>query len=114
MAFDDQDRESLVGSVGVFASYPMEVGAAAVELYGDIAYQEEFEDEADDVKAVVRTIQDAPWLSMPGYDIDSEAVRATLGVAATWNNGMHLGLSYRYTDDDAEAQYLNLSLSYSF
>jgi len=114
MAFGDQDRESLVGSVGVFASYPVQFGATALEIYGDLSYQEEFEDDADDVKAVVKTLRAGPWFRMPGYDIDGEAVRGTVGLAAAWTNGARAGLSYRYTDNDAEAQYLNLSLSYSF
>ena len=33
---------------------------------------------------------------------------------AGWRSGLRLGLSYRYADNDAEAQYLNLSASYAF
>jgi outer membrane lipase/esterase len=113
MAFGDLDRESLLGRAGVFASWPLALGGADVELYGDVAYFEEFEDETDAVEAVSKTLASGPWFRMPGYEIDESGMRAMLGADARWNSGLSLGLSYRYDDNDAEAQYLNLSASYA-
>jgi outer membrane lipase/esterase len=114
MAFGDLARESVAGSAGVFASYPFRIGAADLELRGDVAWVEEFEDRSDDVRAVVKRVADGVWFRMPGYDIDDGGVRAVLGVDAGWRSGLRLGLSYRYADNEAEAQYLNLSASYAF
>ena len=83
MSFGDLNRESTVGSAGVFGSYPFTMGGAALELYGDVAYVEEFEDHTDNVEAVVKSLAAGPSFRMPGYDIDNEGVRGTLGVPRT-------------------------------
>ena len=114
MAFGDLARDSVTGSAGVFASYPLRIGAADLEFRGDVAWVEEFEDRSDEVRAVVKRVADGVWFRMPGYDIDDGGLRAVLGVDAGWRSGLRLGLSYRYADNDAEAQYLNLSASYAF
>lgn len=114
MNFGDLNRESTVGSAGVFGSYPFALGSAALELYGDVAYVEEFEDHTDNVQAVVKSLSSGPSFRMPGYAIDNQGVRGTLGVNANWNSGVRVGLSYRYADNDVETQYLNLSASYGF
>jgi len=114
MVFGDLARDSVTGSAGVFASYPLRLGAADLELRGDVAWVEELEDHTDDVRAVVKRVADGVWFRMPGYDIDAGGLRAVLGVDAGWRSGLRLGLSYRYADNEAEAQYLNLSASYAF
>lgn len=113
MSYGDLDRESMLGRAGVFASWPLALGGAEVEVYGDIAYFEEFEDDTDAVEAVNKALSSGPWFRMPGYQIDESGVRAMLGADASWNSGFHLGLSYRYDDNEAEAQYLNLSVAYA-
>ena len=114
MAFGDLARDSVTGSAGVFSSYPLRIGAADLEFRADAAWVEEFEDRSDEVRAVVKRVADGVWFRMPGYDIDDGGLRAVLGVDAGWRSGLRLGLSYRYADNDAEAQYLNLSASYAF
>ena len=114
MRFDDMERDSLLGSAGVFASYPLRLGAADVELAADLAYAGEFEDEPDDVRAVVKSLDTGPWFRMPGYAIDDDGWRATLGANASWRSGMRLGLSYRHADNDVETRSLNLSAAYRF
>ena len=114
MRFGDIERDSLLGTAGVFASYPLRLGAAEVELAADVAYAEEFEDESDDVRAVVKALDTGPWFRMPGYAIDNDGWRATLGANASWPGGMRLGLSYRHADNDIEAHSLNLSAAYRF
>jgi len=114
MQYDDLTRESLLGSAGVFGSYPLGLGATRVELAADVAYVEEFEDEPEDVKAVVKSLATGPSFRMPGYEIDDSGWRATLGATASWQGGARVGLSYRYADNDWETQYLNLSASYAF
>ncbi len=114
MRFDDIARDSLLGTAGVFASYPFNLGGAEVELAADVAYAGEFEDESDEVRAVVKSLDTGPWFRMPGYAIDDDGWRATLGANASWPGGMRLGLSYRHADNDYEARYLNLSAAYRF
>jgi outer membrane autotransporter protein len=114
MRFDDIARDSLLGTAGVFASYPFILGGAEVELAADVAYAGEFEDESDDVRAVVKSLDTGPWFRMPGYAIDDDGWRATLGANASWPGGMRLGLSYRHADNDYETRYLNLSAAYRF
>ena len=114
MRFDDIERDSLLGTAGVFASYPFILGGAEVELAADVAYAGEFEDESDDVRAVVKSLDTGPWFRMPGYAIDDDGWRATLGANASWPGGMRLGLSYRHADNDYEARYLSLSAAYRF
>ncbi len=103
-----------LGSAGVFASYPLRSARPSVELAADVAYVEEFEDESDDVRPWSSRWPTGPWFRMPGYAIDDDGWRATLGASASWPGGLRLGLSYRHADNDAEAQYLNLSASYAF
>ena len=114
MQYGDLARESLLGSAGIFGSYPLALGAASVELSADVAYVEEFEDDPQDVTAVVKSLATGPSFRMPGYAIDDDGWRATLGASASWQGGLRVGLSYRHTDNEAEAQYLNLSASYAF
>ncbi len=114
MRFADLERDSLIGRAGVFASYPWRVGAAAVALRGDVAWFEEFEDPAKTVTAVSKNLDAGPWFRMPGYTIDDNGVRASLAVDARWDGGLRLGLYYRYDDNDIEAQYLGMNLSYGF
>ena len=85
-----------------------------MELSADVAYVEEFEDDPQDVTAVVKSLPTGPSFRMPGYAIDDDGWRATLGASASWQGGLRLGLSYRHADNDTEAQYLNLSASYAF
>ena len=110
--FGDMKRKSTLGSAGVFASFPLSVCNASVELRGDVAYEEEFEKHGDQVEAVVKTLASGPWFHMPGYVIDNYGWRATLGVTSAWQNGLRAGLSWRYRDNDALPQYLTLSASY--
>ena len=98
----------------MFASYPWRVGAAAVALRGEVAWFEEFEDPAKTVTAVSKNLDAGPWFRMPGYTIDDNGVRASLAVDARWDGGLRIGLSYRYDNNDIEAQYLGLNLSYGF
>lgn len=113
MRVDEQQRESLQGRAGVFASYPFRVGAAALELRADVARVEEFENETDELRAAAKSISGAPWFRMPGYALDEGGWRFDLGVDARWDNGLSLGLSWRRDDNDAEADYLELGLRYS-
>jgi len=114
MQFDNLDRESTVGTAGVFASWPLRLAGAELELYGDAAYTHEFDDDTDEVQAVVKGVSNVVWFSMPGYRVDEDSWRARIGVDASWASGFHAGLSYRYTGNDAAAQYVNLSAGYSF
>jgi len=114
MRFGDLERDSRTGSAGVFASYPLALGRAVLDLDADIAWVEEFEDESDAVTAVVKSLDTGPWFRMPGYAIDNDGWRATLGANASWPGGMRLGLSYRHADNDYETRSVNLSAAYRF
>jgi outer membrane lipase/esterase len=114
MRFDDYERESLQGRAGVFASYPVKLGGATLDLHADVAYVEEFEGDTDDVVAVGNTLASGPWFRMPGYTIDDNGLRVAVGADASWASGVRVGLGYRYDDNDAEAGYLNLNASYAF
>ncbi len=114
MQFDDLDRDSTVGSAGVFASYPCRLGGAELEFYGDAAYEHEFDDDPDAVRAVLKSAAGVVWFTTPGYRVEQDGWRARAGVDANWSNGVRLGLSYRFADHDAQAQYLNVSAAYRF
>ena len=66
------------------------------------------------MRAVVKSLDSGPWFRMPGYAIDDDGWRATLGANASWPGGMRLGLSYRHADNDVETRALNLSAAYRF
>jgi outer membrane lipase/esterase len=111
MAFGDQDRDSLIGGMGLFGSYPFQVSSTNLEAYGDIAYRKEFEDDSDDVKAVVKNLSSGAHFRMPGYNIDDESVVVRAGISA------HLGalrcsLSGSYEDNDRETTYLGFNIAY--
>jgi outer membrane lipase/esterase len=114
MAFADYERESLLGRAGMFLSYPVKFGSATLDLHADAAYYEEFEDDTDDVVAVSKNLSSGPWFRMPGYTVDDNGLRASLGVDAAWASGLRVGLGYLYDDNDAEAGYLRLNASYAF
>jgi len=114
MQFGDMERDSTLGRAGVFAAYPLALGVVRLELDGDVAYAHEFDDQSDDVTAVVKSLASGPSFRMPGYAIDDETWRFALGAHATWPRGARIGLSYRQDDNDEETRYLNLSGSYRF
>lgn len=114
MRFDGQQRDSALGSAGVFAAWPFGAGDVDLELRADVAYAREFEDRSETVRAVVKSLDSGPWFRMPGYAIDDDGWRAAVGVDATWPRGTRVGLSYRHTDNALEEQYLNLSASFAF
>lgn len=109
---DDQQRQSLQGRAGVFASYPFRLGGAELELRADVARVEEFEDETDELRAAAKSIPGAPWFRMPGYALEQAGWRIDLGLDARWDNGLSAGLSWRRDDNDAEADYLEFGLRY--
>ncbi len=114
MWFGGLERESLVGSIGAFMSAPTKHGFGSLEWTVDLAYAKEFRDDSEDVRAVVKNLANGPSFAMPGYEIDDSAVTGKLGLMANLNNGLSLGLSYRYVHNAARAQGLNLLLGYSF
>ncbi len=66
------------------------------------------------MRAVVNSLADGPSFALPGYEVDESAAVGKLGLMATLNNGLGLGLSYRYVHNAARSQSLNLLLGYSF
>jgi outer membrane lipase/esterase len=112
MSFGDQDRESLIGSMGVFASYPFQVGNTALEAYGDIAYRKEFEDSSDHVDAVVKNLSSGVHFRMPGYDIDDESYVFRAGIGANLG-ALRCSLYGSYEQNDREISYLGLSVAYA-
>lgn len=111
MAFGDQERDSLLGSVGVFVSYPFQIGKAETEVYGDLSYRKEFEDDTDEVEAVVKNLASGVHFRQPGYQIDDDAVVVRAGISARMG-ALRLGLFGSYQDNDRETGYLGLSLAY--
>ncbi len=112
MRYAGLDRDSLIGRAGLFADYPWRLGAAEMSLRADVAYFEEFEDPATTVSAVTKNLSAGPWFRMPGYSVDDNGVRASLGLEGEWKSGLRVGLGYRYDDNAAEASYLGLNVSY--
>lgn len=111
MVFGDQTRESLVGSAGVFASYPFRLGGVETEVFGDISYRKEFEDNADDVKAVVKNLQSGVHFHMPGYEIADESVVVHAGISARLGD-LRLGLFGGYEGGSSETTFLGLNIAY--
>lgn len=111
MAFGDQDRESLVGSIGIFASHSFRLERAGLEVYGDLSYRQDFEDTGDDVEAVVKNLAEGVHFRMPGYEIDDQSVMLRAGIGADFG-GLRCSLYGSYEDNDREATYIGLSLAY--
>ncbi len=114
MRFDGQQRDSALGSAGVFVAWPFGAADVDLEVRADVAYAREFEDRSETVRAVVKSLDSGPWFRMPGYAIDDDGWRAAVGVDAMWPRGTRVGLSYRYTDNALEEQYLTVSASFAF
>lgn len=113
MVFGDQERDSLIGSAGLFASYPMNLGSVRTEFFADIAYRKEFEDDVDGAEAVVKTQAAGARFRMPGYKIDDGSVVFSAGVSATLG-ALRMGLFGSYEDNDRETAYLGLNVAYEF
>ena len=111
MAFGDQERDSLLGSMGLFGSYPFQWNNIKLEAYGDIAYRMEFEDSSDKVDAVVKNLASGAHFRMPGYAIDDEAFVARAGLGANFG-ALRCNLSGSYEDNDRETTYLGFSIAY--
>jgi outer membrane lipase/esterase len=111
MAFGDQERDSLLGSAGVFASYPFQWGSADMELYGDLAYRYEFEDDTDDVRAVVKNLSDGVHFKLPGYDIDDDVIAVRAGLGASFGR-LRCSLFGSYEDNDRETIYLGAGIAF--
>lgn len=111
MAFGDQSRDSLIGAMGLFGSYPFQISSINLEAYGDVAYHKEFEDDSDDVEAVVKNLSTGARFSLPGYDIDDESYVFRAGIRA------HLGalrcsLSGSYENNNRQTTYLGFNIAY--
>jgi outer membrane lipase/esterase len=111
MAFGDQERDSLLGSAGVFVSHPFKWGDTDMEVYGDFAYRYEFEDEADDVKAVVKNLSSGVHFRMPGYEIDDQSLVVRAGIGANWG-ALRCNLFGSYENNDRETTYLGVSIAF--
>ena len=111
MAFGDQERDSLLGSAGVFTSYPFQWGSTDMELYGDVSYRYEFEDDTDDVKAVVKNLASGVHFKLPGYQIDDDALAVRAGLGASFGR-LRCSLFGSYEDNDRETTYLGASIAF--
>ena len=111
MAFGDQERDSLLGSAGVFVSHPFMLGGTDMEVYGDVAYRYEFADDADDVKAVVKNLSGGVHFKMPGYAIDDDALAVRAGIGANFG-ALRCSLFASYEDNDRETTYLGAGIAF--
>ncbi len=111
MAFGDQERDSLVGSAGVFASHPFRWGQTDMEVYGDIAYRYEFEDDSDDVKAVMKNLSSGVHFKAPGYEIDDVSLVGRAGIGASFGR-LRCSLFGSFENNDRETAYLGASIAF--
>lgn len=111
MVFGDQERDSYLGSAGVFANYPFRWGDLKLQAYGDIAYRKELEDDSDAVQAVVKNLASGVRFRMPGYDIDDTSIIGRAGIGANFG-ALRCNLYGSYEDNDRETTYLGLSVAY--
>ena len=111
MAFGDQSRDSLVGALGLFGSYPFKISSTNLEAYGDVAYHREFEDESDDVEAVVKNLSSGARFSLPGYDIDDESYVFRAGIRADLG-ALRFSLSGSYENNNQQTTYLGFNIAY--
>jgi hypothetical protein len=82
-----------------------------MEVYGDFAYRYEFEDEADDVKAVVKNLSSGVHFRMPGYEIDDQSLVVRAGIGANWG-ALRCNLFGSYENNDRETTYLGVSIAF--
>lgn len=111
MVFGDLERDSLLGSAGIFINYPMRWGNTALVAYGDLAYRSEMEGESARVSAALKNLASSVHFSMPGYDIDKESVSVRGGLQANFG-GLRCNLFASYDNNDRETTYLGLGLAY--
>ena len=111
MAFGDQERDSLLGSAGLFASHPFRWGRTDMEVYGDIAYRYEFEDESDDVKAVMKNLSSGVHFKTPGYEIDDIYYSLRAGIGARFER-VRCSLFGSYESNDRQTAYLGASIAF--
>ena len=82
-----------------------------MEIYGDIAYRYEFEDESDDVKAVVKNLSSGVHFKSPGYDIDDESVAIRAGIGASFG-ALRCSLFGSFEDNDRETTYFGAGIAF--
>ena len=113
MTYGDQRRRSLLGDLGVFASYPFPAGRVNWEVYGDVTWRTELEGDSDKVEAVVSNLSEGVRFRVPGYSIDEDTLMLRVGLTADLG-GLRASLLGTYQDNQRETGYLGLSLAYDF
>lgn len=96
MNFAAQDRDSLLGELGLFARY----GFAQSELYGSVSYESEFK---DDPRTVTAGLNSLPGSSFDLYDIQpaEDAVKFDLSLSGHFDS-VHAGIGYTYRRVDGD------------
>jgi outer membrane lipase/esterase len=111
MVFGKQKRESLLADLGVFASVPLQVGSADVELFGDVLWRNELEDDARTVTASVKSLALQTSFELPGYEVDDQWIAARVGAVLDFG-ALRMSLSGNYQDNANEAWHVTLGLAY--
>lgn len=95
MQFGQQNRESLVGSLGYTLLAQVNAGGTVLRPYARVSYEHEFDDDERQVRANLVTM--AGGFSMPVYRPDPDTGRIQLGLSAQFGKGITAFAGYTAT-----------------
>lgn len=105
--FGDQKRNSKRLGIGMQGLFDLN---AQTRLFGEVAMEREYEDDATDVDMSLRSLPTIGY-TLEGYTPDDKTWRASVGVSHKLAPGMSLRGAYTYRNaDDSDQQGINLSL----
>lgn len=97
MQFDEQKYTTTYGKLGVKAQHNL---ANNINVFGDIHYQKQLDDNREAVSARLNTIQDISFTT-PMTDLDDDNIGMTLGVSRSFGAlNANAGISHSRGDDD--------------
>ncbi len=115
MNFHDQDRRSLLGSIGAFADYNTRTPVGPLQAHTRIAYEKEFKDDPRDVRAGLNTLQGSSF-ELPGYQPEEDSWIFDLGLGTEFVRGWITTVSYHLHkgETDSISQGIQISLQTRF
>jgi len=115
MKFQDQERKSLLGSVGMFFTYDTRFPFGSMQFYGHMAYEEEFKDDDRFVHARVNTLKGS-YFRLPAYEPETGFWNLDLGAHTRLSDDWVGAISYylQKGDDVTFEQGINLTFQFLF
>lgn len=110
MQFDEQEYNTIYGTLGVKANSRL---SNTVDIFGDLHFQKQLDDDREDVKARLNTLSDMSF-NTPVTEIDEDSFGMSLGLSRQFGAmNANAGVSYAKGDDD-EATSVFVGLNHTF